>query len=72
MILGCGGIRRYKFEARRVTSRLLAFERTVTAANVQAAGDGTSAIDDQREVIDHRGHAIGFAREGEGTVALGA
>jgi hypothetical protein len=31
-----------------------------------------SAVDDQREVIDHRGHASGFAREGEGTVALGA
>ena len=54
------------------TSRIRTI-RMKRSHQVGAVGaDCASAIDDEREVIDHRGHASGFAREGEGTVALGA
>jgi hypothetical protein len=75
MILGKGGIRR---------CRIPSAARHGPTAGARENSNGrqrntppsappyTSAIDDQREVIDHRRDASGFAREGDGAVALGA
>jgi hypothetical protein len=72
MILGRGGIRRDRVRgAARNRSQGPRGPHEKRDHPAVGAPD-TSAFDDQREVIDHGRDASGFAREGDGAVALGA
>jgi hypothetical protein len=75
MILGRGGIRRYRVRGaarHRPTTGVRENSNARQRNRPTSAPPYTSALNDQREVIDHRGHASGFAREGDGAVVLGA